>query len=134
MADSIIQAEKECYFCGIRAGLEDHFMAKLTGIPMGCDCCYTNHMRADQNDLEILTLALGAAGANYVIGVPAGDDVMLNYQSNAYQDSAAVREILSLHPIPEFERWLEKMRIMENGKLTDRAGDPTIFTSKWRRS
>ena len=118
----------------IRAGLEDHFMAKLTGIPMGCDCCYTNHMRADQNDLEILTLALGAAGANYVIGVPAGDDVMLNYQSNAYQDSAAVREILSLHPIPEFERWLEKMRIMENGKLTDRAGDPTIFTSKWRRS
>ena len=75
----------------IRAGLEDHFMGKLTGIPMGCDCCYTNHMLADQNDLEILTLSLAAAGCNYVIGVPASDDVMLNYQSNSYQDAAAVR-------------------------------------------
>lgn len=116
----------------VRAGLEDHFMAKLSGIPMGCDCCYTNHMQADQNDLETLTLLLAAAGCNYVIGVPASDDVMLNYQSNAYHDSAAVREILGLHPIREFEIWLEKMGIMENGKLTDRAGDPTIFTSKWR--
>ena len=37
-----------------RAGLEDHFMGKLTGIPMGCDACYTNHMKADQNDIENL--------------------------------------------------------------------------------
>lgn len=114
----------------LRAGLEDHFMGKLTGIPMGCDCCYTNHMMADQNDLEGLTLMLAAAGCNYVIGVPASDDVMLNYQSNAYQDSAAVREILGLHPIPEFERWLERVGVMENGRLTALAGDPTIFTEK----
>ncbi len=33
----------------IRAGLEDHFMGKLSGISMGCDCCYTNHADADQN-------------------------------------------------------------------------------------
>ena len=52
---------------------------------------------------------------------------MLNYQTNAYHDSAAVREILNLRPIREFEIWLEKMGIMENGKLTPRAGDPTIF-------
>lgn len=111
----------------IRAGLEDHFMGKLTGLPMGCDCCYTNHMQADQNDLELLTLALASAGCTYVIGVPASDDVMLNYQSNAYQDAAAVREILGLHPIAEFEAWLEKMGIMENGRLTSRAGDASIF-------
>ena len=36
----------------IRAGLEDHFMGKLTGISMGVDACYTNHMKADQNDIE----------------------------------------------------------------------------------
>lgn len=114
----------------IRAGLEDHFMAKLSGIPMGCDCCYTNHMMADQNDLEMLTLSLAAAGCNYVIGVPASDDVMLNYQSNSYHDAQAVREILGLHPIKEFERWCERVGIMENGKLTDRAGDPTIFTER----
>lgn len=110
-----------------RAGLEDHFMAKLTGIPMGCDCCYTNHMLADQNDIESLALLLGAAGANYILGVPAGDDIMLNYQTNAYHDICTIREILHLHPIPAFERWLEKMGIMEAGRLTARAGDPTIF-------
>lgn len=114
----------------MRAGLEDHFMSKMSGIPMGCDCCYTNHMMADQNDLEILTLTLAAAGCNYVIGVPASDDVMLNYQSNSYHDAQAVREVLGLHPIPEFERWLERMGIMENGRLTNRAGDPTLFTER----
>jgi len=111
----------------IRAGLEDHFMGKLTGIPMGCDCCYTNHMMADQNDIENLALLLGSAGINYILGVPTSDDIMLNYQTNAYHDSAAVREILNLRPIREFELWLEKIGIMENGKLTHRAGDPTIF-------
>ena len=113
----------------IRAGLEDHFMGKLSGIPMGCDCCYTNHMMADQNDIENLAILLAGAGVNYILGVPTSDDVMLNYQTNAYHDSQAVREILGLRPIKEFEQWLEKMGIMENGKLTDRAGDPTIFSN-----
>lgn len=111
----------------IRAGLEDHFMGKLSGIPMGCDCCYTNHMMADQNDIETLTLMLASAGCTYVIGVPASDDVMLNYQTNSYHDASAVREILGLRPIGEFEKWLEKIGIMENGRLTELAGDATIF-------
>lgn len=113
-----------------RAGLEDHFMGKLTGIPMGCDCCYTNHMMADQNDIENLTLLLASAGCNYVIGVPSSDDVMLNYQSNAYHDIAAVREVLGLRPVRAFEQWLEQLGIMENGKLTAYAGDATIFSGK----
>ncbi|NLU24912.1 MAG: ethanolamine ammonia-lyase subunit EutB [Clostridiales bacterium] len=114
----------------IRAGLEDHFMGKLSGVPMGCDCCYTNHMLADQNDIENLSLLLASAGVNYILGVPAGDDIMLNYQTNAYHDAAALREVLGLHPIWEFEKWLEKMGIMENGRLTAKAGDPTIFTQR----
>jgi ethanolamine ammonia-lyase large subunit len=116
----------------MRAGLEDHFMGKLTGIPMGCDCCYTNHMAADQNDLENLSLLLAAAGCNYFIGVPASDDIMLNYQTNSYHDAAAIREVLKLRPIREFEIWLEKMGIMENGRLTPIAGDPTIFLKNRR--
>jgi len=111
----------------IRAGLEDHFMAKLHGVPMGCDCCYTNHMMADQNDIDNLSLLLASCGVNYILGVPTSDDVMLNYQTNAYHDAATIREILGLRPIREFEQWLEKMGIMENGRLTARAGDPTIF-------
>ena len=111
----------------IRAGLEDHFMGKLSGLPMGCDCCYTNHMMADQNDIDNLSLLLGSCGVNYILGVPTSDDIMLNYQTNAYHDVNTIREILGLRPIAEFERWLEKMGILENGRFTKRAGDPTIF-------
>ncbi len=114
----------------IRAGLEDHFMGKLSGIPMGCDCCYTNHMMADQNDIENLSLLLASCGINYILGVPTSDDIMLNYQTNAYHDVQALREILNLRPIAEFEKWLEKMGIMEDGKFTKYAGDPTIFLKK----
>ena len=105
-------------------------MGKLTGIPMGCDCCYTNHMLADQNDIENLAILLAGAGCNYFIGVPASDDIMLNYQSNSYHDAAAIREVLGLRPIKEFEQWLEKMGIMENGRLTELAGDPTLFLKR----
>jgi ethanolamine ammonia-lyase large subunit len=111
----------------IRAGLEDHFMGKLHGIPMGVDVCYTNHMKADQNDMENLAVLLGSAGVNFLIGVPMADDCMLNYQSTSYHDIASVRSVLNLRPAPFFEKWLEKMGIMESGKLTERAGDPTIF-------
>ena len=76
----------------IRAGLEDHFMGKLTGIPMGCDACYTNHMKADQNDIEDLAVLLTAAGCNYFMGIPHGDDVMLNYQTTGFHETPPPRE------------------------------------------
>ena len=92
----------------IRAGLEDHFMGKLTGISMGCDVCYTNHMKADQNDMENLTVLLAAAGCTYIMGIPHGDDVMLNYQTTGFHETATIREMFNLRPIKEFEEWLEK--------------------------
>ena len=111
----------------IRAGLEDHFMGKLSGISMGVDCCYTNHAESDQNSNENLIMLLAAAGCNYVMGMPMGDDIMLNYQTTAFHDTATVRQTLGLRPAPEFEVWLEKKGIMHNGKLTRRAGDASIF-------
>lgn len=111
----------------IRAGLEDHFMGKLSGISMGCDCCYTNHADADQNLNENLMILLATAGCNYIMGMPLGDDIMLNYQTTAFHDTATVRQLLNLRPSPEFERWLETMGIMANGRLTKRAGDPSLF-------
>ncbi len=90
----------------IRAGLEDHFMGKLLGLPMGVDVCYTNHADADQNSADNLLLLLALAGCNYVMGVPCGDDVMLNYQSTSYHDALAARRLMGLAPAPEFERWL----------------------------
>jgi ethanolamine ammonia-lyase large subunit len=90
-----------------RAGLEDHFVGKLLGLPMGVDVCYTNHADADQNSADNLLLLLAAAGCNYVMGVPCGDDVMLNYQSTSYHDAAMVRSLFGLKPAPEFLAWLE---------------------------
>ncbi|MRH41122.1 ethanolamine ammonia-lyase subunit EutB [Aquibacillus halophilus] len=110
-----------------RAGLEDHFMGKMHLLPMGVDVCYTNHIKADQNDMDNLSLLLGAAGVNFIIGVPMADDCMLNYQSTSYHDIATLREVLKLRPAPAFEQWLEKMGIMEHGRLTKAAGDPTMF-------
>ena len=107
----------------LRAGLEDHFMGKLSGIPMGCDACYTNHMKADQNDIEKLAVLLTAAGCNYFMGIPHGDDVMLNYQTTGFRETAALRELFGLTAIAPFQRWLERMGFVENGKLTARAGD-----------
>ena len=113
-----------------RAGLEDHFMGKLTGIPMGCDACYTNHMKADQNDIENLAALLVSAGCNYIMGVPEGDDCMLMYQCTGYHEAASLREIYGLRPIHEFDMWLEKMGFSENGKLTKLAGDASVFMTK----
>ena len=107
----------------IRAGLEDHFMGKLSGLPMGCDACYTNHMKADQNDIEELAVLLTAAGCTYFMGIPHGDDVMLNYQTTGYQETATLRELFGLTAIKPFQEWMEKMGFVANGHLTEKAGD-----------
>ena len=96
----------------MRAGLEDQFCGKLLGVPMGVDVCYTNHAEADQNDMDSILTLLGAAGVNYVMGVPGADDIMLNYQSTSFHDSQYLRQLLGLRPAPEFELWLQRMRVV----------------------
>ena len=114
-----------------RAGLEDHFMGKLTGIPMGVDACYTNHARADQNSIENLAVLLTAAGCNYFMAIPMGDDSMLSYQTTSYHDTPTLRQLFKLRPAVEFEAWLESLGLMKDGVLTEQAGDPTFFLRKW---
>jgi ethanolamine ammonia-lyase large subunit len=111
-----------------RAGLEDHFMGKLTGLPMGCDACYTNHIKADQNDIENLTVLLVAAGCNYVMGVPHGDDIMLMYQCTGYHEAESIRQLFGKTAIPEFEKWMIDMGLITPERmLTPRFGDASIF-------
>ncbi|MCB8876540.1 ethanolamine ammonia-lyase subunit EutB [Acidisoma silvae] len=100
----------------IRAGLEDHFCAKLLGVPMGCDVCYTNHAEADQDDMDLLMTSLSAAGLTFIMGIPGADDVMLGYQSTSFHDVLALRQMLGLKPAPEFASWLDRVG------LTDAAG------------
>jgi ethanolamine ammonia-lyase large subunit len=111
----------------IRAGLEDHFMGKLLGLPMGCDVCYTNHAIADQNSADNLLLLLAAAGCNYFMGVPGSVDVMLNYQSTSFHDALAARKLFGLRPAPEFLGWLERTGIYRNA-------EPLALDSAHRRA
>jgi ethanolamine ammonia-lyase large subunit len=103
-----------------RAALEDHFCGKLLGLPMGVDVCYTNHAEADQDDMDNLLTLLGTAGVTFIMGVPGADDVMLNYQSTSYHDALYVREVLDLHPAPEFTAWLTRLGISDAaGRIRD---------------
>ena len=111
----------------VRAGLEDHFMGKLLGLPMGCDVCYTNHAAADQNSADNLLVLLAAAGCNYFMGVPCSDDVMLNYQSTSYHDALAARRLFHLRPAPEFLSWLQT-----NGIFRD--AEPALLEASTRRA
>jgi ethanolamine ammonia-lyase large subunit len=110
----------------LRAGLEDHFCGKLLGLPMGCDICYTNHAEADQDDMDALLTLLGAAGVNYIMGVPGADDVMLNYQSTSFHDALYLRQVFRLRPAPEFEAWFAEMRqeLPRMAGLLLEAGEP----------
>ncbi len=103
----------------IRAALEDHFCAKLLGLPMGMDVCYTNHAEADQDDMDNLLTLLGVAGCNFIMGIPGSDDIMLNYQSTSFHDALYLRKVLGLKAAPEFEAWLTKQGIVDaKGQLT----------------
>ena len=119
----------------IRAGLEDHFCAKLLGVPMGCDICYTNHAEADQDDMDVLLTLLGTAGINFIMGIPGSDDVMLNYQTTSFHDALYLRQSLGLRPAPEFEEWLAKMEILrqDGGRLQMGSQLPPAFRQALER-
>ncbi|WP_332670899.1 ethanolamine ammonia-lyase subunit EutB [Aromatoleum sp.] len=113
----------------IRAGLEDHFCGKLLGVPLGVDVCYTNHAEADQDDMDTLLTLLGTAGVTFVMGVPGADDVMLNYQSTSFHDALYLRELLGLKRAPEFEAWLETMRVTDGAGRLLPAASPRLLAA-----
>jgi ethanolamine ammonia-lyase large subunit len=106
-----------------RAALEDHFMGKLLGLPMGCDACFTYHARMTQDELESLKVLLGAAGCTYLMALPVGDDIMLNYQSTSYHDIPTLRRLLGKRPTPEFDAWLEARGIWRGDAPGPKFGD-----------
>jgi ethanolamine ammonia-lyase large subunit len=115
-----------------RAGLEDHFIGKLLGLPMGVDICYTNHVDATPDTNDDLLVLLTAAGCNFVMGVPGSDDVLLGYQSTSYHDAAGMRELFGLGPAPEFRAWLAERGILRDGHLAD--GDPELLSALAERA
>jgi len=106
-----------------RAALEDHCMGKLLGLPMGCDACFTYHASMSQDELESLKVLLGVAGCTYLMSMPVGDDIMLNYQSTSYHDIPTVRRLLGKRPTPEFDAWLDAKGIWRGDLPGPRFGD-----------
>lgn len=110
-----------------RAALEDVFNGKLLGIPMGCDACFTYHASMSQDELESLKVLLGAAGCAYLMSLPVGDDIMLNYQSTSYHDIPSLRALLGKRATPEFDAWLAERGIADGPVPGPRFGDPGVL-------
>ncbi len=110
-----------------RAALEDHFMGKLMGLPMGCDACFTYHSRMSQDEVESLKVLLAASGVSYLMSLPVGDDIMLNYQSTSYHDIPSLRVLLDRKPTPEFDAWMNKVGIWDGNKPGPRFGDQQVI-------
>ncbi|WP_419534260.1 ethanolamine ammonia-lyase subunit EutB [Endozoicomonas sp.] len=116
----------------IYANLQDLFMGKMMGLPMGVSPCFTLHADASSEGQEIAVELLTVAGANYFMDIYMGVDRMLAYADTSGHDDQTIREIHNLKPSPEFYHWaLEKGIFKESrdGQITrgPNWGNPAIF-------
>jgi ethanolamine ammonia-lyase large subunit len=60
--------------------------------------------------------------------VPGGDDIMLMYQSSSFHDALYLRRLLGLRRAPEFERWLQRARLVDaDGALLPQGPQPEMM-------
>lgn len=85
--------------------LQDHFMGKLLGLPMGMAPCYTLHSNITLEGQQMATQMLTAAGANYFMDVYLNTDRMLAYFDTGPHDNQTLREIYHKQPAPEYLTW-----------------------------
>lgn len=89
----------------ILANLQDHFMGKLLGLPMGMAPCYTLHSKIALEGQQMATQLLASAGANYYMDVYLNNDRMLAYFDTSGHDNQTLREIHGRTPAPQFLEW-----------------------------
>src|SRR5436853_6595703 len=89
----------------ILSNLQDHFMSKLLGVPMGMAPCYTLHSDITLEGQQMATELLTAAGANYYMDVELNTDRMLAYFDTSGHDNQTLREVYGRTPTPEFLEW-----------------------------
>ena len=89
----------------IIANLQDQFMGKMLGLPMGMAPCYTLHSNITLEGQQMATELLTAAGANYYMDVYLNTDRMLAYFDTSGHDDQTLREIHGKQPAPEFLEW-----------------------------
>ncbi len=118
----------------IVSNLQDHFMGKLLGLPMGMAPCYTLHSEITMEGQQIAAELLTAAGANYFMDVYLSIDRMLAYFDTCGHDDQTMREVHGLTPAPEFLEWAIGRGIFvrdEDGEVErgPNWGNPKIFCS-----
>ena len=74
----------------VLANLQDHFMGKLLGLPMGMAPCYTLHSQTILEGQQTASQLLTAAGANYFMDVGLNTDRMLAYFDTSAHDVQGV--------------------------------------------
>lgn len=118
----------------IVSNLQDHFMGKLMGIPMGMAPCYTLHSEITMEGQQIATELLTAAGANFFMDVYLSIDRMLAYFDTCSHDDQTLREIHGLEPAPDYTKWAITRGIFQRDTdgVLERGpnwGNPRIFCS-----
>lgn len=115
----------------VLSNLQDHFMGKLLGLPMGMGPCYTLHSNTTLEGQQIATQLLAAAGANYYMDVALNTDRMLAYFDTSGHDNQTLREVYGRRPAPEFARWCVSRGVLarEGGEIVrgPNWGDPRQF-------
>ena len=87
------------------SNLQDHFMGKLLGLPMGMAPCFTLHSHITMEGQQMATQMLTAAGANFFMDVALNTDRMLAYFDTSGFDDQTLRELYGQKPAPEFLEW-----------------------------
>ncbi|MBP87825.1 MAG: ethanolamine ammonia-lyase [Planctomycetaceae bacterium] len=116
----------------ILSNLQDHFMGKLLGLPMGMAPCYTLHSNITLEGQQMATELLTAAGANYYMDVALNTDRMLAYFDTSGHDDQTLRETHGRLPASEFLEWAVSRHIFSRGTQGEVTrgphwGDPTQF-------
>ncbi len=116
----------------IVANLQDHFMGKLLGLPMGMAPCFTLHSQITLEGQQMATQMLTAAGANYYMDVALNTDRMLAYFDTSGHDDQTLREIYDRQPAPEYLEWALARKIFArdgDGRVVRGSswGDPRPF-------
>ena len=94
------------------ASLQDLFLGKLLGLPMGIGSCYTLHAGSGLEGQQATTELLAAAGATYFMDVALNTDRMLAYFDTSAHDNQTLREIHGREPADEFAAWCESRGIL----------------------
>ena len=116
----------------ILSNLQDHFMGKILGLPMGMAPCYTLHSHITMEGQQVATQLLTAAGANFFMDVYLSTDRMLAYFDTSGHDDQTLREVHGLAPAADYLDWGIENGIFardEDGSVMRGPswGDPGVF-------